>query len=194
MSPQTKFEQWYATERRKRKIYVTSKDQQWAPLWKAIHWILLVLTFGKQNKFYTHYTTTIGRTIFYPAGWRFENATYKNCVILRHECDHVDWFLKFGLGNEWLGIFVVGLLYLLFPLPVCFAWFRYVFERVAYRTSYYAALELGLKPDIEHYIEQLTGPKYLWTWILKDQVRAWFRKHCRPDLLDQYSISWGGAK
>lgn len=190
MSTQLQFERWYLAERRRYGIKVTSKDQQWKPLWKIIHWILKILSFGKQDGFYDSFTTTLGKTIFYHAGWRFEEASAKDCVILRHESRHVQQFLKWGFGNEYLGILLMGLFYLFIPLPVCFAWFRYRFEREAYKVSYYATLELGHEPDIEHYIDNLTGPKYLWTWILKGRVRKWFEDNCSPDKLENYNPSF----
>lgn len=186
MNTQLQFERWYLAERRKYGMKVTSKDQQWKPLWKVIHWFLKILTFGKQDEFYEKFTTTIGKTVFFPAGWKFEEATVSNCITLRHEGRHVQQFLKWGLGNEYLGIFIVGLFYLFVPLPVCFAWFRYKFEREAYKISYYATLELGYEPNIEHYVDLLTGPQYLWTWIFKKKVRAWFKANCSPDKLELY--------
>lgn len=78
----------------------------------------------------------------------------------------------------------MGLLFLLVPLPIGFAWFRYKFEREAYKTSYYSALALGLKPNLDRYVEQLTGPAYFWTWILKKQVKSWFYANCHPSMLE----------
>lgn len=186
MSSQLQFERWYLIARRQYGIKVTSKDRQWKPLWKTVHWLLKILSLGKQNGFYNKFTTTLGKTIFYPAGWQFEKASTNDCVILRHEGRHVQQFLRWGLGNEYLGILIMGFFYLFLPLPICFAWFRYCFEREAYKVSYYATLELGHEPDIEHYVENLTGPKYLWTWVFKNKVRKWFKDNCSPDKLENY--------
>ncbi len=185
MKPAQLFEKWYISERRACKLRVTSKDQELKWLWKAIHWILFVVSFGRQKTFYTEYTTTVGNVIYYRAGWRRETAELKDCVILGHEGRHVRQFIKWGLGSAKIGILIMGLLYLFVPLPVCFAWFRYRFEREAYKVSYYLWLELGGDPGIEYCVENLTAGQYLWTWVLKKQVRKWFQKHCRPELLDQ---------
>lgn len=173
------FTKWYAQEHKACGMRVTSKDKELTWLWLAIDKLLRFITFKKMDTFYTGFTTTLGRTVYFPAGWSIENAQVHSCITLRHEACHIKQNLKCGLGSIQLGTVVMGLLYLLFPLPVYFAWFRYKFEREAYRVSYYTAMELGLKPNIEFYIGLLTGPEYFWTWYSRKQVRAWFRRNCR---------------
>lgn len=158
---------------------VYSKDKKWTKLWVIIDRILRILTFGKMTTFLTGFTTTLGKKVFFPAGWDVKSAGSKDYEILRHEARHVHQFLTLGLGNEYLGILIMGILYLLIPLPIGFAWFRYYFEREAYVESYYASCRSGYQPDIEDYVELLTGPKYLWTWYSKDQVRRYFKRECR---------------
>lgn len=170
--------QTYQQLRKDYGLRVTSKDQELRWLWKFIHWFLYIVTFGKQDGFLKRYTTTLGRTIYYPCGWKIEQTTDNDCAVLEHEADHVHLNYQCGLGNIYIGSVVMGLLYLFFPLPIGFAWFRYYAERRAYKISYYAGLKLGHTPDVSKYIQQLTGPNYLWTWVLKKQVRKWFEKNC----------------
>ncbi len=179
MDANAKFTEWYAQERKKSGMRVTSKDQTLRGLWKTVDWILRRITFGKQDGFYTRFTTTLGRTVYFPDGWTIDKAQLYDCITLRHEGRHIQQNLAWGAGNIWLGTLLMGIFYLLFPLPIYFAWFRYKLEREAYRVSYYTAIELGLKPNLENYVELLTGPKYFWTWHSKKQVRAWFHKNCR---------------
>ena len=179
------FEKWRISEHRACKLRVTSKDQELKWLWKAIHWILFVISFGKQKTFYDEYTTTVGNTIYYQAGWRRETATISDCAILAHEGRHVRQFIKWGFGSAKLGILIMGILYLFVPIPVLFAWFRYRFEREAYKVSYYIWWELGGTPNIEYCVKHLTTGQYLWTWVLKKQVQKWFETHCQPALIDK---------
>lgn len=179
MKTQLLFEKWYYEERQAYGMRITSKDKELKWLWKFIHAFLYIVTLGKQDRFYEGFTTTLGKVVYFPAGWTYEKATLLDCVTLRHEGrGHIKQYLKCGLGNAILGTIVMGFLYLFVPLPVCFAWFRYYFEREAYRISYLTKLELGLNPDIKWYVELLSGSSYFWAWISKKQVRAWFEKNC----------------
>jgi hypothetical protein len=179
---QTKFEEYYAEEKRDCGLRVTSKDKELKTLWLIIHWVLYAITLTKQNRFYDGYVTTFGRTVYFPAGWTIEKVTLYQCATLKHEARHVRQFTRWGLGSPKLGIVIMGFFYLFLPLPVGFAWFRFMFEREAYKVSYYAMLELGLKPNLDRYINQLSGPDYFWTWVIKTQVREWFLQNCHPAL------------
>ncbi len=178
----TRFTRWYAQERKECGMRVTSKDKEFKWVWLAIHWFFMLVTFGKQNKFYNGFITTIGRTVYFPEGWTINNARIFDCITLRHEAYHIKVNIKWGFGNATLGTILAGIAYLFLPLPIGFAWFRYKMEREAYRISYYTAIKLGLQPNTESYVELLTGPKYLWAWYSKRQVRAWFRNNCRMQL------------
>jgi len=180
MGSNRKYLDTYQRLRKNHGVTVTSKDRSLTWLWKFIHWFLYIVTFGKQDQFLNSYTTTLGRTIYYPYGWRIEDTTDESCITLAHEADHIKLNYQCGFGNIYLGTVIMGLLYLLFPLPIGFAWFRYYAERRAYKISYATAKKYGLKTDISWYIQQLTGPSYLWTWVLKKQVREWFEKNCTP--------------
>lgn len=153
----------------------TKRDNLW--LWKAIHYILLVLSFGQMKTFLTEFVTTLGRDIYWPLGWSRQHISKEDYITLRHELKHVHRFRQLGLGCYTLGIIVFGLLYLFVPLPVLFAWFRYYFEREAYLESYRAAKEVGLQPNIMMFVDLLSGPKYLWTWVIRSQVKKWFLKN-----------------
>jgi hypothetical protein len=159
------------------KIQVFAKNRKWRPLWLVIDHLLETLSGGKNVSFYRKCTTTIGPYIFFPAGWESKYADLSDCVTLQHEVEHVKQFRRCGLGNAWLGVPVFGLLYLLFPLPAGFAWFRYAMERAAYKTSIKAWKHYGVNVALDYYTDTLSGPTYLWPWP-KEKVRAWFKKHC----------------
>lgn len=171
---------WYTNAHRTLGLKVTSKDQTHPTLWRAIDILLKIITFGGNKRFLTHFTTTLGKTVYYPVGWKIENAGRGSAVTLRHERKHILQFLKYGLGNATLGTIIMGFLYLFIPFPVFFAWFRYKFEREAYVESYTTKLTLGLPAKVDSYIEYLTGADYFWAWIFKRQVKAWFLENCKP--------------
>jgi len=157
-------------------VTITSKDKSLKWLWKFIHYFLLVITFGKMSNFYSDFTTTFGKGIYFPDGWTPENAGPRGYIVLRHEGKHVRDYIKYGLGSSKLGIVVMGFLYLFIPIFIGFSWFRLKFEREAYLEGILAWSELGVERDIEPYVGLLTGPEYFWAWHSKKQVRDWFNK------------------
>jgi len=179
MEPGEIFTNWYIQGRKDCKIHIASKNEKLTWLWKLIHKLLVIVTLGKNNRFYTNTTTTLGRTIYYPAGWTVDTVRLYDCIILRHEIIHVRQYLKWGFGNIVLGTFLMAIAYLLLPVPLFFAWFRYKLEREAYWESYRASIELGLEPQVEHYAEVLTNSGYFWAWYSKKQVQGWFEKKKR---------------
>jgi hypothetical protein len=62
----------------------------------------------------------------------------------------------------------MAFVYLLFPLPVAFAWGRARLEMEAYEETLKAAWERGGRPAAEALREEIvarfTGPDYLWMW------------------------------
>jgi hypothetical protein len=171
------FEEEVERAYQEQRIIIKTK-RSYYDVWKAIDIFLRIITFGKQKKFMTHYTTTVGRTIYFPVGWIRSKASLSDYVTLCHERKHVWRMEKLGLGQMWLGLIIFGLLYFAVFLPVGLAWFRYVFEREAYLESFRACKRAGLTPDVNFYVKVLTGPDYVWTWPFKKSVRRWFFKHC----------------
>lgn len=156
---------------------VYSKDRKWTFLWVFLDGLLRILSFGKLTGFYTRFITTIGRNVFFPSGFQSRGATYGDCAILQHEAVHIRQYLALGCGNVWLGVLVMGLLYLFCPLPAGLAYFRYRFERVAYARGHLYRKKYGLSTDPEYYVELLSGPAYFWAWPRK-YVARWFTKYC----------------
>lgn len=147
-------------------------------LWRFCDIFLRIVTFNKQKRFLTHFTTVMGRTVYFPIGWDRSKAGKSAYVILRHERKHIKQAEDLGRGNFWLGKALFILLYFLVFFPIGLAWFRYKFEREAYVESFKACKRVGLKPNVNQYIEAMTGPKYVWTWPFKKSVKKWFYKYC----------------
>jgi len=179
MSHETLFHDTLEKAHREHGVTMTSKDKKLVTLWKIIDKFLKVITFGKMNQFLTHYTTTLGRTIYRPVGWTMDNITGFDYALLCHDIKHVKQ--QEDLGGDWFafGSFLFAILYLFVPFPIGLAYFRYKYEREAYRISWYSSLEVGITPDLDYYIERMTGAPYVWAWPFKRSVEKWFRKNCR---------------
>lgn len=164
-------------------VYTKAKHKTF---WRVLEIIYMILTLGKIKNASTVYTTTLGLNIYYPLGWDFDKEATRSYLILRHEILHAIQYKKLGLGCVPLGIVVFLLLYCLIPVPVCFAWFRYRLERSAYLETCKARQYLGLQVYVEEYVDILSGPKYLWAWVLRKQISKWFHanlelKHPKED-------------
>lgn len=182
LSPVNKFRKIYAREARLHDVAtVYAKDAKWPTFWKVLGFLMRVLSGWKVKEDQHKYITTIGNMIFYPAGWRVKTATEHDCAALRHELHHVYQYKKLGFGSVWLGFSIFLFLYLFIFFPVGLAWFRWRFERAAYLAGWNAAKELKLKwrPNVIDYINALTGPRYIWAWPFRKQVKRWFYYHCR---------------
>jgi len=121
-------------------------------------WVLSKLLFFNKH-FMTHYWTTIGRTIYPPTTvidpWKYHDTIY-------HELEHVDQWAK------WTVLFWLS--YLLLPLPIGFAWFRWKWERDGYLHNIRAG------DEIEPIIQVLGSAGYGWCWP-KKWMREWFEEN-----------------
>ncbi len=152
------------------KFSLKNKDQSF--LMKLIGFHLFVLSFGKQNKFMTGFITTVGYTVYVPQGWASMRESDR-CIILRHERVHMRQLRKYT------PIFFT-FLYLFFPLPFLFAYYRAKFEKEAYEESIRASVEYygvgvlsraGFKQRVlDHF---LTG-EYLWMWPFRKSIETWY--------------------
>lgn len=153
--------------------------------WVALHYIVMVVTFGSNRNFLKGYYTTIGPIVGVPEDWEKRSAGSRQAV-LEHELIHIKQCKKFGLGNAWVGLPLYTILYLLLPLPMGFAYFRWRFEREAYTHGINVKLEAvqdpGWRPAlratlINRATLQLTSGKYGWTWPFPKAVLRYFEEH-----------------
>jgi hypothetical protein len=149
---------------------IVRKDQ--SAFHRAIHWTLVVVTFGKMRSYLDSYQTTIGKTVYVTADWDATDPDQRY-VTLRHEAIHLRQFRRFTLPG-------MALLYVLLPLPVGLAWFRAHFEKEAYAESIRAAAEVWGRDYPrrssyrEHIIEQFVGPSYGWMWPFRASLERWY--------------------
>jgi len=145
-------------------VYIEEKTG-W--FWNTIAWMLCIVTFGfyKRDKFLKEFATTIGTKVGFPPEWTYKSIEY----VMPHEARHV-WQGKmcgFGL-SAWVGIPIFGIIYLLLPIPVGFAYFRYLFERDATRETIRLLKAEG--DDIEdafrqaeHSAKNVSSGAYVWS-------------------------------
>jgi len=114
--------------------------------WTALAYLLMVITFGgvRAGDFLNNYATTIGPIQAYPRAWPTLDTR-----LLVHEARHVRQARVCGLWiHPWVGLPIYALLYLVLPIPLGLAWFRFWFELDADRASWrWALAEGGWAPE-----------------------------------------------
>lgn len=153
--------------------------------WTALHWLVLLVTIGRNRTFLTGYLTTIGPWIGVPVGW--DPNLPEHQPVIAHERRHIRQQERAGLGSALVGMVPWGLFWLLFPLPLGLAWGRYVLERDAYAEGFRVELvRVGSwggdvaarrRELIDIGVEQLTTGAYGWAWPFPRAVRRWFEEH-----------------
>jgi hypothetical protein len=139
---------------------------------RAIHHVLVAVTFGRMRSYLDSFQTTIGRTVYVTADWD-EWDPDERYVTLRHEAIHLRQFRRWTLPG-------MALLYVFLPLPLGLAWFRAYFEKEAYAESIRAAAEVW-GPDYprreryrRHIIDQFVGASYGWMWPFRRGLERWY--------------------
>lgn len=155
--------------RRPRPIHVVKKSAYWHQ--RAAGAALFAVTFGGQDKYLSHYVTTLGHTIYVPDDF-YDWAPTRALEILRHEAVHVAQFERYGF-------LVMVLFYGILPLPMGLAWFRARLEWEAYEETLRAVAEVeGLAaardPALrEEIVRRFTGPDYGWMWPFPRTIERW---------------------
>lgn len=143
---------------------------------KLIDICLKIITFGQMKTFMTSFTTTIGYTVYVSSSW--EKLTDINkIIVLRHERIHMQQRDKYGP-------LMFSSLYLFFPLPCIFAYFRMKFETEAYAETIKATVELietgttlvQSKEYKERMIGNFTKASYFWTWPFRTSLETWYSR------------------
>lgn len=141
------------------------------PFSRLVDRALRVITLGGQSAYMTRYVTTIGSSIYLPAGWR-DRSPEGRYVTLRHEAVHLRQFRRHGLV-------VMALIYLIPIVPLGLAWGRARLEWEGYAETLRATrdvhgLDAARDPALHAYIvRQFTGPAYGWMWPFPRTVRTW---------------------
>jgi len=136
--------------------------------WAALAWILCIVTFGgiRPRSFLRDYATTIGPIQAYPRAWASLDTR-----LLVHEARHVRQCRACGaMIHPWVGLPIYFLLYILLPIPLGLAWFRYWFELDADRASWRWWLTEGgaaaeqVRLRAQTFGGKVGGSSYGWPW------------------------------
>jgi hypothetical protein len=143
-----------------------------SPFSLAIHRALLLLTFGAQRRYLSHYHTVIGYTLYTPASWE-STPDADQAIVLRHERVHLRQRRRYGF-------FLMAFLYLVPFFPIGLAYGRARLEWEAYEETLRATAELrGLEsarsPELRRSIlARFTGGDYGWMWPFRRSVERWY--------------------
>lgn len=141
-------------------------------LMKFINMFLLIISFGKNDKFMKEYVSTINCTVYYPLNWESNNEKNK-LILLRHERIHMRQAKR-------LTPLVFSFLYLFAYFPFFFATFRTKFEQEAYEESikaayeYYGPIIFKSKNYRQYIIDQFTTAAYGWMCPFKNKIENWY--------------------
>lgn len=146
--------------------------------WRALHWLVLIITFGKNREFLERYTTTIGYTIAFSEHRWQDLVQMRNSdrvwALLRHEREHLRQFKKHSR-------FGMGFLYLL-VLPTLFAFYRTKFELEGFKRTLEGWFVLDRRwaesaEAREWWVKRFTSGAYARMWIVRSHVERWFDDH-----------------
>lgn len=150
-------------------IRVVKKSEYWHQ--RAAGAALRAVTLGGQDRYLSHYVTTLGRTIYVPDDFD-EWPAVRALEVLRHEAVHVAQFERWG-------VVVMVLFYGILPLPMGLSWFRARLEWEAYEETLRAVFELegrhaARSPELrEEILRRFTGPDYGFMWPFPSMVGRW---------------------
>ena len=139
---------------------------------RMLHWGLVAVTFGQMRDYLDGYYTTIGSRLYVTGDWDDIDPDDRY-ITLCHEVVHMRQFRRWTPP-------LMGLLYLLFPLPMGLAWFRARFEKEAYAETLRATAEVyGIErarsaETRARIIGQFTSASYGWMWPFKRAMERWY--------------------
>lgn len=136
----------------------------------TIHVALLLVTFGGQRVYLTHYHTVLFGTLWVPDAWD-EMSDDDKYILLRHERVHLRQRAR-------LGDVAMSFLYLVPFFPLFLAYGRARIEWEAYIETLRATAEVYGVEHAEalraHIKARFTGPEYGWMWPFPKTIDRWF--------------------
>jgi len=146
-------------------------DKESSVLMRVINIFLFILTCGRHTGFLTKYITVIGNTVYVPPSWHSSHDVAR-AIVLRHELVHMRQCKKHGH-------LLFTLMYLFFPVPVFFAYYRKKFEQEAYEETLRAMVEYvgieALTPKVrERVLAHFSSVEYVWAWPWRNSLENWY--------------------
>jgi hypothetical protein len=148
---------------------VVPKDE--SGLMKFLRVLLLIVTFGALRNFMTDVVTTIGNTVYVPAGWtsKPEVGRYE---VLRHERVHMRQRRRYGRV-------LYSFLYIFPFFPLFLAYWRAKLEMEAYAESIMVVAEIA-GPGVvqtqefkDRMASHFLNGSYGWAWPFRKTVNRW---------------------
>ena len=139
---------------------------------KVLDFLLKLITLWRMKTFMTRFVTTIGEKVYLPEAWDQRSETSK-IITLRHERVHMRQKAKYTS-------FGFSFLYLFFPFPVVFAYYRAKFEKEGYEESMRGIAEYNgvhiLRKDRvkQNIVEHFTTAQYFWMWPFRSSIERWY--------------------
>jgi hypothetical protein len=140
------------------------------PLQHAIHWALVLVTFGGQRVYLTRYHTALFGRLYVPDSWDAMSDDDRY-ILLRHERIHLR-------QRRRMGDVMMAIIYLFWFFPLGLAWGRARIEWEAYVETIRATAELkgldaarALRPEIKR---RFTSGDYGWMWPFPKTIDGWF--------------------
>ena len=137
-----------------------------------IHWALVLVTFGGQRSYLSHYHTVLGFTLYTPETWE-STSDLDRVIVLRHERVHLRQRRRYGF-------LLMAFLYLIPFFPIGLAYGRARLEWEAYAETLRATADLkGLAAAEDEslrkaLIARFTGSAYGWMWPFPAAVSRWY--------------------
>jgi hypothetical protein len=136
----------------------------------AIHFALLVITFGGQRSYMTRYHTVLFGKLWVPDSWDTMGDADR-FILLRHERVHLRQRARMGDA-------VMAFVYLVPFLPLGLAWGRARIEWEAYEETIRATYEVygrdGVSRLRDEIVRRFSSADYGWMWPFPKVVGRWF--------------------
>ncbi|MFO0663361.1 MAG: hypothetical protein U0174_05390 [Polyangiaceae bacterium] len=146
------------------------KEKKDSAFQRAIHYALLVITFGGQRAYMSRYHTVLFGKLWVPEHWK-HTADIDRVILLRHERVHLRQRARMGDVK-------MTFLYLLPFFPLFFAYGRARIEWEAYEETIRATLEFRGEEaarELREFLKaRFVGPEYGWMWPFPKVIDRWF--------------------
>jgi len=149
------------------------KNKEESRLMKVCDFCLKLITFWQMKTFMTEFFTTIGYTIYVPSKRWTEMDPPSKASLLRHERVHMRQRKKYGMV-------LFAFLFLFFPVPTIWAYYRKKFEQEAYEESirawyeYYGLSYVQHSKTRRYTINHFTSAEYFWMWPWRGGLESWY--------------------
>lgn len=161
-------------------IKLKTKDNTFSYI---IAWILYIISFTKitREKYLKETATAIGNIHYYPKEWTVNKVER----VMPHEARHTYQARWFGFGSHPMaGLPLMAVVYFLLPIPIYFAFGRFLLELDADKAKYRYMLDkqgagtytvAAVVRNALHRLKIMNGPLYVWAMNYKISQTLYLR-------------------